>query len=102
MPRPNETKLPDKVIAKAVKRHLEGKESVIPLAKEYGVSRATFYNWIDSYKLDLLEGARLKTMSPAAIKKSVVINLKTENGLLKSRIQKLETLVAELMLKQRD
>jgi transposase-like protein len=93
MPRKSETKLPEKLVAKAVKRHLEGGESVIPLAKEYGVSRATFYNWISTYERQLLKAVDKQGMSPrdaaTADKRTLLAEmhqLKLENTALRNKV----------------
>lgn len=63
MPKKNDTISPAAVVAKAVKRHLEGGESAVDLAQEYRVSRATIYNWVAAYERQLLERSEKQGMS---------------------------------------
>jgi transposase len=53
-----------KIIAQAVKRHVEGGENAEALAKELEVSRATIYGWVAKYKKGVLDRSRRAGMSP--------------------------------------
>jgi transposase-like protein len=57
-------KTPQKIIAQAVKRHVEGGENADALAKEYEVSRASIYGWVAKYKQDVLDRSRRDGMHP--------------------------------------
>jgi transposase-like protein len=52
-----------KIIAQAVRRHVEGGENADALAKEFEVSRASIYGWVAKYKQDVLERSRRDGMS---------------------------------------
>jgi transposase-like protein len=92
MPRKNDTKVPQKAIDKAIARHLAG-ESSLSLAKEYKVSRATFYLWVAKYKQQLLETNARKDMTPKeqeqTDKRTLIVQLqqlKLENTRLKNKV----------------
>jgi transposase len=53
-----------KIIAQAVKRHVEGGENADELAKEFQVSRASIYGWVAKYKQGVLERSRRAGMAP--------------------------------------
>jgi transposase-like protein len=53
-----------KIIAQAVKRHVEGGENAEDLAKELEVSRASIYGWVAKYKKDVLARSRRAGMTP--------------------------------------
>ena len=102
MPRKNETKRPQNVIDKAVKRHMAG-ESAVDLATEYKVARATLYNWLASYKRELLEQASLKGAArhdPELASKQALIAeiqaLKLENAKLRNKMVSLMLAAGQL------
>ena len=93
MPRKNETAVDEKTLLKVVKRHLEGGESAVSLAKEYGVSRATVYNWIDLVQTKWLHEAEKSGASPQAIETAdkrallaKIRQLENENARLRSKV----------------
>jgi transposase-like protein len=93
LPRKDETKVPEKLVNKAVKRHLEGGESAIALAREYRVSRATLYNWVAAYRRQLLARAAKQGMSAhdaeASDKRTLVAKirqLELENARLRDKV----------------
>ena len=53
-----------KIIAQAVKRHIEGGENAEALAKEFEVSRASIYGWVAKYKKGVLDRSRRAGMTP--------------------------------------
>jgi transposase-like protein len=97
MPVKNETKRPKKVIEKAIKRHLEGGEAAVDLAKAYKVSRATFYNWLKQYKQQILEAS--KQMSPAALEKRDKITMAAEIQALRLENQQLRNRLIKMLIK---
>jgi transposase-like protein len=99
MPRKNETQTPQKAIDKFLKRHFEGGESVVALSKEYKISRATAYNWLNKHREKLLEQSRTADMTPAAIEKTARVSLIAENRMLKAENGKLKNKVMAMMLK---
>ena len=98
MPRKNDTKVPEKAVAKAVKRRLAG-ESADTLAKEYKVSRATLYNWTAAYKRQLLEQSTIADMSPREAETADKRVLMAENEALKLEVRKLRDKVVAMMIK---
>lgn len=98
MPRKNDTKVPEKAVAKAVKRRLAG-ESAGSLAKEYKVSRATLYNWTAAYKQQLLDQSKLADLSPGDAEKADKQVLMAENEALKREVRKLRDKVVSMMIK---
>ena len=98
MPRKNETKRPQALIDKAVKRHMQG-EAVVSLAKELKVTKATLYNHVAAYKRGLLEQASLTGAAahdPEIASKQTLI---AEIQALKLENAKLGRKVIALMLK---
>jgi transposase-like protein len=57
-------KTPQKIIDRAVKRHVEGRENADELAKEYQVSRASIYGWVAKFKQNVLDRSRRDGMTP--------------------------------------
>jgi transposase len=53
-----------KIIAQAVKRHVEGGENAEALAKELEVSRASIYGWVAKFKQNVLDRSRRAGMTP--------------------------------------
>ncbi len=92
----------DKLVSKAVKRHLEDGEPVVALAKEYGVSRATLYNWIAAYERQLLDQAAKQGMSSQDAEVSDKRTLIAELQALRLENQKLRNKVVALMIKAGD
>lgn len=93
MPRKNDTKIPQKLIEKAVRRHLEGGELGVDLAKEYKVSSSTFYLWLKNYKKAFLKRSMDSEMKPrdiATVDKNQLLAeiqaLKAENRMLRNKI----------------
>jgi transposase-like protein len=98
MPRRNYTKLPQKVIDKAVRRHLEGGEVGVDLAKEHKISTATFYVWVKKYKEALLESSRHGETSQdfeRADKRTLIAELQQ----LRAENRRLRDKIVEVMLK---
>jgi transposase-like protein len=99
MPRQNETKIPQKLVEKAVKRRLEGNESVVALAKEYKVSIPTVYNWITAAKKNMVEQARHADLSPKEIEKTDKLTLVAQVEALKLENKQLRERLVALMLR---
>jgi transposase len=57
-------KTPQKIIDRAVKRHVEGGENAEDLAKEFRVSRASIYGWVAKFKQNVLDRSRRDGMTP--------------------------------------
>jgi transposase-like protein len=98
MPRKSETKRPAKTVTKAVKRHLEGGESVVALARECDVSRATFYNWVTNYRTQLIEANAKAGMSPASVEKADRLTLAAELAQLRLENARLKKKLFEVLL----
>lgn len=98
MPLKNTTKAPSDKIERAVKRYLQG-EPASSLAKEMGVSRPGFYNWIKRYKELQVEQARRNNMAAGTIDKHEKIDLTIENVDLKKQVMELKQKLFEMMLK---
>lgn len=93
MPRAGEYATSKKKRDEAIKRHLEGGESVGKLHKEYRVTRQTMYAWLDTYKKGVLEIVAKAGMSSADLEKrskaelvAQIQALKAENSQLKNRL----------------
>ena len=90
--------LPQAKIDALVRRHLEHDESADALAKEAGISRAMFYNWIKAYKEAVMKRSMRADMSPDQLEKAAKADLIAEIEMLRTENRKLkDRLVAELM-----
>jgi transposase len=99
MPRAGETKHKPSVIEKAVKRHLEGNESVAKLAKELKVSRQTFYSWAEAYKKKAIANIDRVGMSKGELEKIDKTALAAQVEVLQAENRKLRDRLVSLMIK---
>jgi transposase-like protein len=99
MPRQHETKIPQKLVEKAVRRRLEGNESVVTLAKEYKVSVPTVYNWITAAKKHMVEQARTADLSPRELERTDKLTLIAQVEALKLENKQLRERLVALMLR---
>jgi hypothetical protein len=99
MPKKNDTKHPQHVIDEAVKRYMDGRESVRVLAKFYKISKAGFYLWVAKYKKQLVETSKRSGMSPADADRADKRTLATEIEQLRLENRKLRDRVVSLMIK---
>jgi transposase len=90
---------PGQSVAKFIKRHYEGGESVGALAKEYKISRATGYIWLMKHRGELIEESRRKGASPETFEKESKAALIAEIQALNLENQKLRNKVVSLMMK---
>jgi transposase-like protein len=102
VPRAGEFKHPKAIRDKAIKRHLEGGESVEKLAKYYKVTRQTLYSWLDAYKQSVLHAAERAGMSPADLEKRSKTELVAENMALKAENRKLRDRLVTMLMKTGD
>lgn len=85
-------------IDKAVRRHLEGRESVVALCREYKISRAGFYLWVKKYKEEIMRRSMRAGMKPQDVERSDKAELIAEIESLRQENRKLrDRLVAEMM-----
>jgi transposase-like protein len=99
MPRKNETKLPPNLILEVVKRHIEGREHVGSLAKEYGVGRASVYNWVDRYEKNSVSHASKEYMEPHQIESAEKTVLIAEVKRLKAELDETRSKLVARMIK---
>lgn len=89
-----------KTIEEAVRRHLEGREQVTTLCREYKISRAGFYNWVKAYKDEVMRRSMRAGMTPKDAETSVKADLLAEIAALKTENRKLRDRLVATMLKQ--
>jgi transposase-like protein len=95
-------KRPQHVRDEAVKRHLEGQETVKSLCKFYKVSRATMYNWIEGYKRDIVEAAKRQGIAPRDLDRTAKSELVAQNEILQTENRKLRDRLVALMVKHNE
>ena len=83
----------------AGKRHLEGDELVVNLAKELKVSRQTFYSWIEAYKKQAMANIDRVGKSKCELEKIDKAQLIAQNEMLQTENRKLRDRLVNLMIK---
>jgi transposase-like protein len=99
MPIKDQTKTPAKAIARFIKRHLEGGESVTALAKEFKVSRAGAYLWLRRHRDEAIIQSMQRGLSAKSKDKAEKMTLRAENQALKKENAKLRSMVMSLLIK---
>ncbi len=98
MPTKGQTKRPQHLIDKYVKRYMTG-EQATALAKEAGVSKPGFYLWVKKHKEQILENSKKVNMTPAdaaiADKRTILVELEQ----LRLENRKLREKVVAMMIK---
>jgi transposase-like protein len=102
MPIKGDTKTPARKIEEAVKRHLDGGESVAALAKKYKVTRQTVYLWIEAYKKRVMERLERTGVSKTDLEKTAKAELIAQNEILQAEVRKLRDRLVALMVKHNE
>jgi transposase-like protein len=87
--RPAPIKRPQHMRDEAVKRHLEGGETVKALCKFYKVSRATMYNWVEAYKAEIVQNVKTQGVAPRDLERIQKQELIAQNEILQTENRKL-------------
>jgi transposase-like protein len=99
MPKKDQTETSQKDIAKFIKRHLVGGESIVSLINEYGISRGTAYNWLARHREKMLDESTRAGASPATLEKAEKMSLRAKVAELENENRRLRNKVVALMLK---
>jgi transposase-like protein len=102
MPLKGQTDTAKKVIDKAVKRHLEGGETIASLAKELKVSRQTVYSWVNNFKQEVMEGVERAGASKTDLERTAKAELVAQVEMLALENRKLRDRLVTLMIKYRE
>jgi transposase len=95
------TTRPQKQIDQAVERYLKG-EDASSLARQYGVSRAGFYLWVNRAKKNAVNEARAKDIGPQGVAKEAEINVRLENKSLRAENEELRKKLFALLVKHKE
>lgn len=101
MPRKDETKASPKVVRSFVKRHMEG-ESVVALSREFKISRATGYNWIERNRAALIAADVASDAAPGDVDRRDKVALLAENHTLILENKRLRARLFEYLVKHGD
>ena len=87
-----------KDIARAVERYVKG-EDVATLCREYGVSRAGFYLWVNKAKAAATAAARVAEIGEKGVEQEAMIALRLENKALREDNERLKRALFDRMVK---